>query len=462
VQASHNAGMKANPTPRAGRTSDATKRSTAGSKVTAAAKKATSRKEAAPDVQVGPAGIDILQATPLLGGISPEQFMRRYWQKKPLLIRQAVPGVQSPIERARLFELAGQDDVESRLIIQQAAAGPGKPSTKAATKSSAAVTKASARSTNKKASQAGWAMQHGPFARRDLPALSQAGWTLLVQGLDLHVPAAYELLQRFRFVPDARLDDLMISYATDGGGVGPHFDSYDVFLLQVHGQRRWRIGPLKDASLQEDVPLKILSNFVPEQEWVLEPGDMLYLPPRWAHDGIAQGECMTCSIGFRVPEETELAREVLLRWIEGLECPEKPQLYKDPKQPATTTPGLVPAALHEFAAAAVAQALKDPHALSSALGEVLTEPKPRVWFQAGEPLPDGVGLALDPRTRMVYDERCVFANGESWRVAGKDAQHMRQLADQRSLDARTVAKVSDDLRELLNQWCEDGWLHPAA
>jgi 50S ribosomal protein L16 3-hydroxylase len=276
------------------------------------------------------------------------------------------------------------------------------------------------------------------------------------------VPAAYDLLQQFRFVPDARLDDLMISYATDGGGVGPHFDSYDVFLLQVHGQRKWRIGPLKDVSLQPDVPLKILTNFVPEQEWVLEPGDMLYLPPGWAHDGIAQGECMTCSVGFRVPEETDLAREVLLRWIEGLECPEKPRLYQDPKQEATTTPGLIPSALQDFAAAAVAKALKDPSALHSALGEVLTEPKPRVWFQAGEPLPDGVGVRLDPRTRMVYDDQRIFANGESWRAAGKDARHLRQLADKRRLDAGVVAQVSDALRELLDQWAEDGWLHPDA
>jgi 50S ribosomal protein L16 3-hydroxylase len=233
-----------------------------------------------------------------------------------------------------------------------------------------------------------------------------------------------------------------------------------VFLLQVHGQRRWRIGKLKDASLQPDVPLKILSNFEPEHEWVLEPGDMLYLPPKWAHDGIAQGECMTCSIGFRVPEETDLAREVLARWIEGLECPEKPKLYQDPKQPATRTPGQMPAALQDFAAAAIAQVLKDPSALQSALGEVLTEPKPRVWFQAGEPLPDGAGVRLDPRTRMIYDDKRVFANGESWRAAGKDARMLRQLADQRRLDAAAVAQVSDALRELLDQWCEDGWLHP--
>ncbi|MFW9616455.1 JmjC domain-containing protein [Aquabacterium sp.] len=386
------------------------------------------------------------EATPLLGGISPETFMRKYWQKKPLLIRQAVPGVVPPIDRAKLFALAGEEEVESRLIVREMPDEAPKAARGKVAK-------------NAKPSP-GWKLAHGPFARRSLPAMTQPGWTLLVQGLDLHVPAAYDLMQQFRFVPDARLDDLMISYATDGGGVGPHYDSYAVFLLQVHGKRRWRIGRLKDTSLQEDVPLKILTNFEPEHEYVLEPGDMLYLPPKWGHDGIAEGECMTCSIGFRVPEATELAREVLVRWVEEIECDDKVRLYQDPKQPATAHPGRVPEALQKFTADAIERLLKDPDGLKSALGEILTEPKPRVWFHSGEPLQAGVGVRLDARTRMVYDDDRVFANGESWRAAGKDARHLRQLADKRFLDARTVSQVSEDLRELLDQWAQDGWLHP--
>ena len=189
---------------------------------------------------------------------------------------------------------------------------------------------------------------------------------------------------------------------------------------------------------------------------------MLYLPPGWAHDGIAQGECMTCSIGFRVPEGTDLAREVLIRWMEGMDTIDKPRLYQDPKQAATSTPGLIPDALRQFTADAVARLMKDPAGLQSALGEILTEPKPRIWFQSGEPLPDGAGVRLDPRTRMMYDEQRVFANGESWRAGGKDARHLRQLADQRFLTASVVAQVSEAVRELLNQWAEDGWLHPLA
>lgn len=370
------------------------------------------------------------EPTPLLGGLSPQAFMRRHWQKKPLLIRQAIPGVQAPISRAELFALAEREDVESRVIVCS------------------------------QPDAAGWSLKHGPVSRRSLPPIKQAGWTLLVQGLDMHVPAAEQLLRQFRFVPDARLDDLMISWASEQGGVGPHYDSYDVFLLQVQGRRRWRIGRLSDDRLQPDVPLKILSHFEPEEEWVLEPGDMLYLPPMWAHDGVAEGECMTCSIGFRVPEATELAREVLIRFAEELDGEAPRQLYKDPGQPATDKPGLMPAALEVFAAQAVERLLKDPDGLRSALGEILTDPKPRVWFEAGEPLPVGVGVQLDPRTRMVYDAKRVFANGESWRTAGRDAKCLQRLADQRYLDARAVAQASPALLELLNQWAEDGWLHP--
>jgi 50S ribosomal protein L16 3-hydroxylase len=411
--------------------------------------KTLTEKHKAPRAARPPDGTALGTPMPLLGGLSPEAFMRRHWQKKPLLIRQAVPGVKPPLDRAALFTLAGREDVESRLIVHEQG-GALTPRKARGTKSKAPVAVA-----------ASWRLSHGPLARRTLPPLTQPAWTLLVQGLDLHVPAAHELLARFRFVPEARLDDLMISYATEGGGVGPHYDSYDVFLLQVHGQRRWRIGRLKDDSLLPDVPLKILSHFEAEEEWVLEPGDMLYLPPRWAHDGIAEGgECMTCSIGFRAPDAQGLAAEMLVRVAENLDD-SKRQLYKDPAQPATSEPGRMPADLQAFALEAVARALRDPQQLHAALGEILTEPKPKVWFQLGDPLPDGVGVVLDPRTRMMYDDRHLFANGESWRAAGADARLLRRLADARRLSASDVASASADARELLDQWAEDGWLHPA-
>jgi len=420
--------------------------------------------------------IDIDAATPLLAGLSPRQFMRRYWQKKPLLIRQAWPQVAPPIDRATLFKLVEQDDVESRLIVRQMGPDAGGASSKGQAAKSAKSAKAGkpGKSARKAAIPAAsvapaapacdWSLQHGPFTdRRAIPPFSQSGWTLLIQGLDLHVPAARAMLERFRFVPDARLDDLMISYATEGGGVGPHFDSYDVFLLQVSGRRRWRIGPLKDASLEADVPLKILSHFEPEEEWVLEPGDMLYLPPRWAHDGVAEGDdCMTCSMGFRTPGENELVRELLVRLADGEDLEGMGRLYKDPAQTATGQPGALPEELVDFASAAVSKLIRDPHALRSVLGELLSEPKAHVWFEAGEPLEARVPVVLDAKTRMVYDERCIYVNGESWRMGGKDARHLRQLADQRHLDVRTMRGISDGLLELLTQWAEDGWLHAVA
>jgi 50S ribosomal protein L16 3-hydroxylase len=260
-------------------------------------------------------------------------------------------------------------------------------------------------------------------------------------------------------VPEARLDDLMISHASDGGGVGPHFDSYDVFLLQAHGRRRWRIGRQKDLTLQPDVPLKILAHFEPEQEFVLEPGDMLYLPPRYAHDGIAEGECQTYSVGFRAPRQGQLARDLLSQLAEDAQEAVSDALYEDRGQPATATPGAIPPALQAYARQAVAAALRANDALDRALGESLTEPKATVWFER-QPVPRQLrAVVLDARTRMLYDKRHIFVNGESWRAAGRDATLMRRLADQRRLQPADLAGASDAARDLLRQWCELGWLH---
>ncbi len=380
--------------------------------------------------------MDITLETPLLGGLSPRLFMRRHWQKKPLLIRQAVPGGMALIARQALFELAAQDEVESRLVEHKSGA---------------------------------WTMRQGPFVRRSIPPPARPGWTLLVQGLDLHLPAAHELLSRFRFAPDARLDDLMISYASDGGGVGPHVDSYDVFLLQVAGRRRWRFGRCKSPELVPGVPLKILANFEPEEEWLLEPGDMLYLPPNWAHDGVAEGECMTASVGFRAPRQEEIGREVLQRLLDGGEPEDDPRrrdpLYRDPQQPAVDEPGRVPTALQSFATDAVQRLLADPLATACALGEVLSEPKPGVWFEAPESIPPVAhlrteGVQLDRRTRMLYDDHHVFINGDALRAGGRDARMMRVLADRRWLGGRDARTLSDEAMELVEQWAGAGWLHP--
>ena len=251
----------------------------------------------------------------------------------------------------------------------------------------------------------------------------------------------------------------MISYATDGGGVGPHFDSYDVFLLQAHGQRRWRIGREKDLSLQPGVPLKILQNFEAEEEFLLNPGDMLYLPPKYAHDGLAEGECMTWSIGFRSPQQGELARELLLGLADEAFDGVGDALYRDPRQSAVSAPAAMPAALGDFARESIAKALKDPHLVDSLLGEYMTEPKANVWFDPVDADPDvSSGVQLDRRTKMMYDERHIFINGESFRVAGKDARYLRQLADERQLPPSKLVYLSDAAREALEDWMSAGWL----
>ena len=378
--------------------------------------------------------MDFERPTALLGGLSTSQFMRRHWQKKPLLVRQAIPDLRPPLTPAALFALAARDDVQARLVRR---------------------------------SDAGWQLQHGPFTRRRLPPLAQPGWSLLVQGVDLHVDAAHALLQEFRFLPDARLDDLMVSYASDGGGVGPHFDSYDVFLLQAQGRRRWSWGRQRKLDLVPGLPLKILAQFAPEHEAVLEPGDMLYLPPRYAHDGVAEGaDCMTLSIGLRAPAAHELAADMLARIAQATgDAPlarkrgDPAPRYDDAAQPAARAPAAIPAPLQAFARAAMRQALREPGAVARALGESLTEPKPLVWFDAGAAPTKEQGVALHRATRMLYDARHIYINGESYRAAGRDAVLLRQLADRRHLPAQALARCSRQARALLREWSEAGWLH---
>jgi 50S ribosomal protein L16 3-hydroxylase len=368
--------------------------------------------------------MDVDKPLPLLGGLSPAQFMRRHWQKKPLLVRQAWPGVQPPLARPALFALAGDEGVESRLVRREGRR---------------------------------WLLQPGPLARRALPPVAAPRWTLLVQGLDLHVEAAHEMLRAFRFVPDARLDDLMVSWASPGGGVGPHLDSYDVFLLQVQGRRRWRVGRVPDPQWVAGAPLKLLRGFEPTMDWVLEPGDMLYLPPLWGHDGVAVGgDCMTCSVGFRAPAREELASELLQRLADENDGPRL--LYRDPSQAATAQPGALPPALADFAADAVRRRLADPQALRICLGEWLTEPKAQVSFDGpGAPRGSHGGVRLSPRTRMLHDGPLLFINGEALQARGRDLQLMQRLADERTLAAADVARLSLAAREELDSWIRFGW-----
>ncbi len=365
----------------------------------------------------------------LLGGLTPEQFFSEYWHKKPLLIRQAIPDFTPLLSAEELFELAGKDDVESRLISFF---------------------------------KRNWEMKNGPIL--SLPLKEKKDWTLLVQGVNLHNKKADALLRQFRFIPDARLDDLMISYAKDGGGVGPHFDSYDVFLLQAHGQRRWRIGAQKDLSLIKGMPLKILSNFKAEEEFVLNPGDMLYLPPHYAHDGIAIGDCMTYSIGFRAPSFQEIGESFLQFMSDSIDLPGR---YADPELTSSANPAEISQSMFSTISAELTKIKFTKDDMTIFLGEHLTEPKSSVFFTSPEKTitpkkfalsAQKNGVALSLKTQMLYKGKNIFINGESFSVSKEDQLSLHKLADQRYLNAKDISSVSADVMEAFCIWYEDGWL----
>lgn len=365
----------------------------------------------------------------LLGGLTPAQFLRDYWHKKPLLIRQAIPDFEPVLSRDAIFGMAAQEDVESRLI------------------------------TNVKQK---WHMEHGPI--HNLPPLKQRNWTLLVQGVNLFVDDADRLLRQFRFIPDARLDDLMISFATDSGGVGPHFDSYDVFLLQAQGQRRWRISSQKDLSLIDGMPLKILRDFQAEQEFVLEPGDMLYLPPHYAHDGIAVGECMTYSIGFRAPSYQELGEAFLQFMADTIDLEGR---YADPDLAPSTHPAEISRSMLSQVAEQLNKVQFTEADITIFLGEFLSEPKTNVFFDPPIPVQSLArftkaatkhGVRLSRKSRMLYRQKHVFINGESFAIHGADKKLLSDLADLRKLEGPAVAAASNDVLESFYTWYQDGWL----
>jgi 50S ribosomal protein L16 3-hydroxylase len=373
----------------------------------------------------------------LLGGLSVDDFLKKHWQRRPLLVRQALPAIKPPLSPQQLMRLAADDCVQSRLVSAFASR---------------------------------WQLTHGPFETGDLPALTRKRWTLLVQGVNLHDDAAHDLMSHFRFIPDARLDDLMISLASDQGGVGPHLDSYDVFLVQVWGSRRWRIAPPGQDAFQPGLPLKILQRFEPTEEWVLEPGDMLYVPPGWAHDGVAQGPCMTASVGFRAPSRLEFLREFLAQAADnpGGTDPR----FQDWGRPATRHAAALPDDLDSQLRKWASTWRPTKQAIDDFIGRFLTEPAAQVFFEPslGRVGSDFIGLAarnglsLDRRTRMMYRGRSIFINGEALAMPSPSkVSWLQKLADERYLSAADVARALRDpaVAEALEDWAEAGWLSSA-
>jgi len=374
----------------------------------------------------------------LLGGLSAREFLAEYWQKKPLLIRQAVPGFTGVLSKDELFDLACDPDVESRYIRLPADGLEGE-----------------------------WTLEHGPQSRGRLRGKKQP-WTVLVQGLNLWVPDGDRLLHRFDFIPQARLDDLMVSYAVDGGGVGPHFDNYDVFLLQGIGKRRWQISDQADRSLVEGAPLRILKNFQPAEDWVLEPGDMLYLPPHWAHNGVAIGECTTYSIGFRSPTAQELGTE-FLGWLQERICLEG--LYADPDLTLQQNSAEIGSRMIDQIEGMLASIRWSRADIEAFVGAYLTEPKSHVFFEPpeeplsrkrfGTALRDR-GFALDPRSLLLFSAAGFHLNGEPLEIDATLRDTIAALAHRRALPASAFADAPDGLTALLYDWYENGFGAPAA
>lgn len=342
----------------------------------------------------------------LLGGLSPRAFLATHWQKKPLLVRGAIPGFADPVELHRLLALARRDDVESRLVRREGRR---------------------------------WRLDHGPLARDATRALPPRDWTLLVQGLNHVVPAAAHLLARFAFLPWARLDDVMVSYAAPGGGVGPHVDSYDVFLVQGRGRRRWRISRQRGLAADPRAPLKVLRGFRAEQEWVLESGDMLYLPPGIVHDGVAMDDCQTYSIGFRAPAAVELGREFLAWMQERIDLPGR---YADPDAIPTAHPGRIPRSMVDRVAGTLARIRWRRGDVARFLGAYLSEPKPHVRFEPPRPPLTRAafaaavarrGVRLAGPTLLLYRAGEAYANGESVRLPPAARRAIECLADRRML-----------------------------
>ncbi|WP_460135485.1 ribosomal protein uL16 3-hydroxylase [Pseudomonas sp. S1_E04] len=375
----------------------------------------------------------------LLGGITAREFLRDYWQKKPLLIRQAIPDFESPIDADELAGLALEEEVESRLVIEHG--------------------------------ERPWELRRGPFAEDAFSTLPEREWTLLVQAVDQFVPEVAELLEQFRFLPSWRIDDVMISFAASGGSVGPHFDNYDVFLLQAQGKRNWKIGQMcsSESPLLQHADLRILAEFEESAEWVLEPGDMLYLPPRLAHFGIAEDDCMTYSVGFRAPS----AAEVLTHFTDFLaQYLTDEERYTDADAQPVSDPHQIQNDALDRLKSLLAEHMSDERMLLTWFGQFMTEPR-YPELVAGEELDeddfvnslhDGAILVRNPSARMAWsevdDDVLLFASGQSRYLPGKLRELLKLVCSADALHSENLGQwlADEDGRNLLCELVKQGSL----
>ncbi|MFG3454090.1 cupin domain-containing protein [Pseudomonas knackmussii] len=375
----------------------------------------------------------------ILGGISAREFLRDYWQKKPLLIRQAIPSFESPVSPDELAGLSLEEEVESRLVIEQG--------------------------------ESPWELRRGPFGEDTYQNLPERDWTLLVQAVDQLVPEVAELVEHFRFLPNWRIDDVMVSFAAPGGGVGPHFDNYDVFLLQAHGQRRWRVGQMcdRDSPMLQHADLRILADFEATDEWVLEPGDMLYLPPRLAHFGTAENACMTYSLGFRAPS----AAEVLTHFTDFLAqfLPDE-ERYSDADLVPVEDPHQIQSDALDRLRAMLAEHMGDERLLLTWFGQFMTEPRYPERVQGPEieeqdlvaALNDGAILIRNLSARLAWSEvdigLLLFASGQSRLLPAHLRELLKLVCSAEALHEENLAAWLDDEdgRNLIWQLVKQGSL----
>ena len=383
--------------------------------------------------------------------LSQQQFLDQYWQKKPLLIRQAFTGFVSPISPEELAGLACEEEIESRLIEEQGQDGKS------------------------------WQVTCGPLSEDDFARLPETHWTMLVQDVDKHLPELQSLLEPFRFIPDWRRDDLMISYAPEFGTVGPHTDGYDVFLLQAMGERRWQIGeqPIREAKLVDGLGLQILAEFTPDQTWDLQPGDMLYLPPHFAHHGVALNDCMTFSFGFRAPTQVEVLDAVVNNLLEQ-------QLgkaeYSDPDLLLNKQSSEIDAQSVARLKRMLHQAIDDAEPiLASVLGKIVTETKPSLAALATEAATDlqevdeltalfeqGEILQKNSYFRFAWSANAisgqVYMSGEVYEVDLQGVKYLPLLTEQvilTSSDWQEILKNQSAALLLCQLIAEGGWFWAA-
>jgi len=373
----------------------------------------------------------------VLGSLTIEQFLTEYWQKKPVLIRNAWPEFKPLLEADELAGMSLEEDIESRIIMEQ---GPETP----------------------------WQLLKGPFTEETYQNLPQEKWTLLIQGVDQWIPEAADLIENFRFIPSWRIDDLMISYAPNGGSVGAHYDQYDVFLLQASGKRQWSTGQMCDENTPflEEPQIRVLQDFQEQDTWVLEPGDMLYLPPRLAHHGIAVGHnCMTYSIGFRAPSQQEILDQIAIEVADNFDLNEDNR-YGDPNLTQQNSTGEITQASLENARSLLAKLLSDDSLLSSAIGHLSSQAKypdllkPAIGTEVTDEelwqeITSSNTLTRDEMSRLSFyqnkstEQITLFFNGESTKTKGS-LEFIRLICDQRSNETTSLlSNINEEEKEIL-------------